>query len=677
MTTDSTTRLLTGTDPRTGRRIGSGVPEAGPAQALSAARDAAEALRSRPRPGEPGGFDDADLLDAVAAGLEEVTADLVGVAEQETALPTDRLTGEVGRTVAQLRAFAVAARNGLLADAIIDTARSAPAPRPDQRRVARPLGPVAVFSASNFPFAFSTAGGDTASAFAAGCPVVLKAHPDHPATSLLTAEAVSAGVRAAGAPESWFQVLHGGSVELGQALAAAPDIAAVAFTGSLRGGRALFDAAARRDVPIPVFAEMGSLNPVVVTPHALAARGDGIGQLLAGAVLASAGQLCTKPNLVLAVEGPGLQELLDALAAPLRQTPELVMLTARLRDGFDAAWRHLAGADGVVELVPAAALPREGAWESPGLATVAVATLLERPDLLEERFGPGTVVAVARDVDELERLLAAVARLADRHRARRAGGRRRRPGGPGAGSRLRPADLERPAHRRHRRMGDRARRPLPGDHRALDDERRDDGGTPLPAARRVPGLAGRAAASAAARREPARHPPAGGRQLDPGRGPPPALAHGLRDHGALGALAPRLRPVHRVVRELEDVGDAARDLGGVQDADADAHPDPHRWPAQADVDRGGQSLGHAAGDLVRAPLGLLRGVPAAVEQHGELVAADPGHEVGLAHAGPQPLAHGDEQLVAGRVAVAVVDLLEAVEVAEEQRHPAGGAWRQE
>jgi acyl-CoA reductase-like NAD-dependent aldehyde dehydrogenase len=223
---------------------------------------------------------------------------------------------------------------------------------------------------------------------------------------MLTAEVVSAGVRAAGAPESWFQVLHGGSVELGQALAAASDVAAVAFTGSLRGGRALFDAAARRDVPIPVFAEMGSLNPVVVTPQALAARGDAIGQLLAGAVLASAGQLCTKPNLVLAVEGPGLQELLDALAAPLRQTPELVMLTARLRDGFDAAWRHLAGADGVVELVPAAALPRDGAWESPGLATVAVATLLERPDLLEERFGPGTVVAVARDVDELERLLA-------------------------------------------------------------------------------------------------------------------------------------------------------------------------------------------------------------------------------------------------------------------------------
>jgi NADP-dependent aldehyde dehydrogenase len=405
MTAESTTPRLTGTDPRTGRSVGTGVPEAGPAEALAAAEAAAAALRARPDAGEPGGFDDAALLDAVAAGLEEVTRDLVAVAEQETALPPDRLAGEVARTVAQLRAFAAAARDGLLADAIIDTARTEP-PKPDQRRVARPLGPVAVFSASNFPFAFSTAGGDTASAFAAGCPVILKAHPDHPGTSLLTGEVVGAAVRAAGAPDAWFQVLHGGSVELGQALATAPDVAAVAFTGSLRGGRALFDAAARREVPIPVFAEMGSLNPVVVTPRALAARGAHIGEALAATVLGSAGQLCTKPNLVLTVEAPGLDDLVDALAAPLRETPELVMLTQRLRDGFDAAWRHLADSAGVDELVPASALPRDGAWESPGLARVAAATLVQQPDLLEERFGPGTVLVIARDAAELEELLA-------------------------------------------------------------------------------------------------------------------------------------------------------------------------------------------------------------------------------------------------------------------------------
>src|SRR4051794_17411500 len=405
MTAQSTTRLI-GTDPRTGHAVGSGVPEAGPEQARAAAEAAARALRSRPEPGRPGAFDDATLLDAIAAGLEQVARDLVGIAVQETALPPDRLTGEVARTVGQLRAFAAAVREGFVSDAIIDTARTEPAPRPDQRRVARPIGPVAVFSASNFPFAFSTAGGDTASAFAAGCPVILKAHPDHPATSLTTGQVVSAAVRAAGAPDAWFQVLHGGSIELGQALATAPDVAAVAFTGSLRGGRALFDAAARREVPIPVFAEMGSLNPVVVTPGALAARGAEIGRLLAGTVLGNAGQLCTKPNLVLAVEAPGLDDLVDALTASLREAPELVMLTRRLRDGFDAAWRHLADADGVEELVPASPLPRDGAWESPGLARVDAATVLEQPDLLEERFGPGTVVVTAQDAGELERLVA-------------------------------------------------------------------------------------------------------------------------------------------------------------------------------------------------------------------------------------------------------------------------------
>ena len=351
---------LTGTDPRDGRPVGEGVPEAGPGEALSAAGAAARAFQDRPPAGVPGGFDDALLLDAVATGLADATAGLAELAERETGLPPDRLRGEVVRTVNQLRAFAAARRDGLLADAIIDTARPAQGGTPggpDQRRVARPLGPVAVFSASNFPFAFSTAGGDTASALAAGCPVILKAHPDHPATSLATGEVVTAAVRAVGAPGSWFQVLHGGSAELGQALAAAPGVAAVAFTGSLRAGRALFDAAARRDDPIPVFAEMGSVNPVVVTPAALARRGGRIGELLAGTVIGSAGQLCTKPNLVLAVAGTGLDDLVGGLAGALREAPELVMLTQRLRDGFDASWRHLVRTPGVDEVVAAAALP--------------------------------------------------------------------------------------------------------------------------------------------------------------------------------------------------------------------------------------------------------------------------------------------------------------------------------
>jgi NADP-dependent aldehyde dehydrogenase len=402
------TAILTGHDPRTGEAVGAGLPEDGPAEARAAAAAAASAFRERPADG-PGSFDDAVLLEAVAAGLEAAAADLVAVAGRETGLADDRLRGEVARTVGQLRGFAAARRDGLLADAIIDTAQAdSTPPRPDQRRVARPIGPVAVFSASNFPFAFSTAGGDTASAFAVGCPVILKAHPAHPATSHATAQAVHAAVRAAGAPAAWFQLVQGASVELGQALATADEVAAVAFTGSLRAGRALYDAAAGREVPIPVFAEMGSINPVVVTPGALERRGGAVGQALAGAVLGSAGQLCTKPNLVLVVDGPGLEGLVAALDTALRSAGELVMLTTRLRDGFADSWRSLVGAPGVREVVPAAAAARPGAWQSPGLATVPAGILLEHPELLEEHFGPGTVVAVATDVDELTRLTAAL-----------------------------------------------------------------------------------------------------------------------------------------------------------------------------------------------------------------------------------------------------------------------------
>ena len=400
------TTTLTGYDPRTGEALGAGVPEDGPVQAREAAAAAARALRERPAEGA-GSFDDGELLEAVAAGLEATAADLVAVATREPGLGEERLRGEVARTVGQLRAFAAARRDGLLADAIIDTARpgSTP-PRPDQRRVARPIGPVAVFSASNFPFAFSTAGGDTASAFAAGCPVVLKAHPAHPATSHATAQAVRAALRAAGAPAAWFQLVQGASVELGQALATADDIAAVAFTGSLRAGRALVDAAAGRAVPIPVYAEMGSVNPVAVTPHALGRRGEAVGRALGGAVLGSAGQLCTKPNLVLVVDGPGLDALVAALDESLRPAGELVMLTTRLRDGFAQSWQALVRAPEVREVVPAAAAARPGAWQSPGLASVPAATLLERPELIEEQFGPGTLVAVASDADELVRLAA-------------------------------------------------------------------------------------------------------------------------------------------------------------------------------------------------------------------------------------------------------------------------------
>ena len=386
------------------------MPEAGPHEAQAAAAAAAEAFRRRPAPGAPGAFDDADLLEAVAGELEAVTADLVDVAGRETGLAPERLRGEVARTVGQLRAFAAARRDGLLADADHRhrpagrgpaPARPAPRrhsdsdrwpssrPRTSRSRSARPAetrrppSPRAARSCS-------------------------RRIPAHPATSAVTGAAVSAAVERVGAPAAWFQVLHGAAVELGQALASAPDVAAVAFTGSLRAGRALFDAAARREVPIPVFAEMGSLNPVAVTPAALAARAPGIAAALAGTVLASAGQLCTKPNLVLVVEGPGLTTCSTGSRRPCGTAASSSCSTRACATASRPRGEHLVQASPVREVVPARASGHAGAWQTPGLATVPARTLLEEPGLLEEHFGPGTVVAVAQDGDELVRLAGAL-----------------------------------------------------------------------------------------------------------------------------------------------------------------------------------------------------------------------------------------------------------------------------
>lgn len=240
------------------------------ADAARAARPAFEVLRtwSGTRRGQ--------LLRRIADELEASSAVLLETADTETALGIPRLTGELARACGQLRAFAALVEDGSYVDAIIDTADpSATPPRPDLRRMLVPLGPVAVFGASNFPFAFSVPGGDTAAALAAGCPVLVKGHPAHPATSELCGHAVLAAVRAVGAPDGTFSLLQGRAPAVGSALVLAPEVQAVGFTGSTEVGRALFDLAGTRPQPIPVYAEMGSINPVFVTPGALAERGDG------------------------------------------------------------------------------------------------------------------------------------------------------------------------------------------------------------------------------------------------------------------------------------------------------------------------------------------------------------------------------------------------------------------
>jgi NADP-dependent aldehyde dehydrogenase len=330
---------------------------------------------------------------AVADALDADADTLVELAARETALPTSpRLAGEVARTTAQLRLFARVVEEGSYLEAAIDHPDpSTTPPTPDLRRVLRPIGPVAVFAASNFPFAFSVAGGDTASALAIGCPVVVKAHPGHPETSRRTAEVVSAALAAAGAPDGVFALVEG--FEAGLALVDHPAIRAVGFTGSVRGGRALFDRAAARPDPIPFYGELGSLNPVVVTPGADAARGAALAEGLAGSFQLGAGQFCTKPGVVLLPHGSTLEAALPAHLAP---QPRL--LTPAIAEGFAAGAERVSNLDGV-EVV---ATGEAGDGPAPLVAATDAPTLLRHADeLLEEVFGPFTLLV--RCADEAER----------------------------------------------------------------------------------------------------------------------------------------------------------------------------------------------------------------------------------------------------------------------------------
>ena len=249
----------------------------------------------------------AALLEAIAEGLGAVSERLLARAQVETGLPLPRLEGERSRTQLQLRQMAALVREGSWVDARIDTAQPErkPAPRPDLRRMLRGLGPVAVFGASNFPLAYSVAGGDTASALAAGCPVVVKAHPAHPGTSDITGEVIHSAVAASGLPAGVFGLVHGASPEVSLGVVRHPAIMAVGFTGSLRAGRALFDAAAARPVPIPVFAEMGSVNPMFVLPGALRERCAAIVEGFVASFTLGMGQFCTKPGLVFGLASAG------------------------------------------------------------------------------------------------------------------------------------------------------------------------------------------------------------------------------------------------------------------------------------------------------------------------------------------------------------------------------------
>lgn len=350
----------------------------------------------------------AAFLEAVAQSILDLGDVLIERAMRETGLPRPRLEGERGRTVNQLRLFARVVRDGDWIGARIDHAlpERAPLPRSDLRLRHLPVGPVAVFGASNFPLAFSVAGGDTASALAAGAPVVVKAHPAHPGTSELVGRAIRRAVRQCGLHEGVFSLLAGPGHELSLALVGHPAIQAVGFTGSRQGGLALMRAAATRPVPIPVYAEMSSTNPVFLLPGALAARAEDIAKGFVASLTGSAGQLCTNPGLIVGLDGPDLDRFVRLAAEGVRAAPAATMLTTGIARSYREGVERLHGHAGVEPLARGAAGDGPAPCQAGLAATTAQAFLADPVDLGAEVFGASALVVRCASPEEL----AAVAR---------------------------------------------------------------------------------------------------------------------------------------------------------------------------------------------------------------------------------------------------------------------------
>jgi len=346
----------------------------------------------------------ADLIEAGAAAIQER-------AHQETALAPGRLQAETARTCAQLRLFAALVEEGSWVGARIDHAdpNRKPAPKPDLRLMSVPLGPVVVFSPSNFPLAYSVAGGDTASALAAGCPVIVKAHQGHPGASEMVAMLVQQAAVECAAPEGVFSMLFGAGAKVGQALVKHPAVKAVGFTGSRAGGRALMDAAARRPEPIPIYAEMGSVNPVFFLPQALQQRPEELAAGLHGSFTLGVGQFCTNPGLVFVEDGPAAQTFLQKLENLAAATPPGVMLMAGLCATYLEGVEKFSKIPAVRRAVAVHAEPGPGhAQAGASVFVTDAANFLANPGLMEEVFGPSTLVVTC---PSRELMLAAARKL--------------------------------------------------------------------------------------------------------------------------------------------------------------------------------------------------------------------------------------------------------------------------
>jgi len=348
----------------------------------------------------------AAFLNAIADEILALSEELIQTYCSETGLPEGRAKGERGRTIGQLRSFAELVQKGSWVEATIDTAipDRVPIPKPDIRKMLVPLGPVVVFGASNFPLAYSTAGGDTASALAAGCPVVVKSHPMHAGTGELVASAITKAAEKTGMPNGVFSNLNSSGIEVGVKLVQHPDVKAVGFTGSIRGGRALFDLAAKREEPIPVFAEMGSVNPVVMLPEAIKNRGVNLAKTYAGSITLGTGQFCTNPGLLLGIKNEGLTNFIQNLSDEIVKIEPSCMLHPNIIGAYESNKQRAVSQEGLI-VVADINIDVQTNYARQTITTVEGKTFLENTTLHQEVFGPFSMVVQCEDATQLKNII--------------------------------------------------------------------------------------------------------------------------------------------------------------------------------------------------------------------------------------------------------------------------------
>ena len=355
------------------------------------------------------GIKKAEFLNAIAAEILALDDVLIKTYCSETGLPEGRAKGERGRTIGQLQSFANLVAEGSWVEATIDTAQPnrVPMPKSDIRKMLIPLGPVVVFGASNFPLAYSTAGGDTAAALASGCPVIVKSHPMHAGTGTLVASAIIKAAEKTGMPNGVFSNLNASGIEVGQQLVAHPKVKAVGFTGSIKGGRALLDLAAKRAEPIPVFAEMGSINPVIILPKALENRQADIAKTYAGSITLGTGQFCTNPGLLLGIKSDAFTSFINNVSEEVSKITPSCMLHPNIKKGYNTNKEKVVSQDNVT-VTANYTLDVQNNYAAQAIVTVTGKTFLENPTLHLEVFGPFSMIVQCDNAEELETVIASL-----------------------------------------------------------------------------------------------------------------------------------------------------------------------------------------------------------------------------------------------------------------------------